>query len=242
MTKRYLALAMAAIVVVAAVLIGLPSYGKNGKEFPWLPFATHSGGQTGQDWLMWNMPPPIEFQSHADCKARIAQFLQSDYPDASAYQAPYGCAYHGNSFLYAYVMNWLYDGNLLDGCRAKHIVSSTDSGGEPLYDPAILAPGQAESGATWYCVAKWPGATESRARTITRQVAACQQHNTGWEHVSGISELQAHLTAFNARCAELGIKTDCKMVARHTPAPPGETAAGRDIREFLDSTSPGAQC
>jgi hypothetical protein len=236
MTKRYLAVAMAAAVVVAAVLIGLTSYDKNGKEFPWLPFATDSGGRSEMGWLMFVMPPPIEFQSHADCKARIAQFLQSDYPDASAYQPPYGCAYHGNSFLYVYVVNWLYDGNLLDGCLAKHIVSSTDSGSEPLYDPAVLIPDKAESGATWYCVAKWPGATESRARTIARQLAACQQHDTGWRHVSS-PELKAHLTAFNAHCAELGIKTDCKMVVMHSP---GETADDPFTRAFLDRTT--VQC
>jgi hypothetical protein len=229
MIKRYLALAMAAVVAVAAVLIGATSYDRNGKAFPWLPFATNAGGQTT---LMFGMPPPLEFQSHADCKASIAHFLQSDSPGASAYRAPYGCAYQGNSFLYVYVVNWLHDGNLLDGCLAKHIVSATDSGDESLYRPTVLVPGRPESGATWYCVARWPGAAESRAQTIAqaaeiraqttvRQVAVCQQHNTGWEHVP-VMYLEAHIADFNADCAELGIKTDCKVVTKHKPKPPGE--------------------
>jgi hypothetical protein len=245
MIKRFLLPATAAVLAAMALLaagslvgLGVTSWGKENKaDFQWLPFATNSQDQ--QSWLSWNMPPPIEFQSHADCMARVGQFLSSDYNSHEGFKPPYGCVFHGNNYYYVYLINWLYDGSTFAGCLGKRIASSADSSSDPLYDPALI--GAAEAGPTWYCVGWWTDPVLLRSQAHARQVAACQHHNSGWEYVAEFA-LAEHISRFNERCAELGVKTNCKLVQdAPVPAPPNETEGQRADREALNELSPVRQ-
>jgi hypothetical protein len=194
-------------------------------DFRWWGFATNSQDQ--QSWLVWNMPLPIEFRTHADCMARVAQFLSS----TEQFKAPYGCVYHGDNYYYTYLVNWLHDGRSFAGCLGKRIVSSADSSSDPLYDPALI--GAAEAGPTWYCAGWWTDPGLLRSQAHARDVAACRLHKSGWEYVSAV-DLAEHLTRFNEHCAELGVKTNCKAVHRASQIPPGETERQKAIRTLED--------
>ena len=184
-------------------------------DFPWLPFATNE--QDEQRWLMFDMPSPTEFQTYADCKARVIEFLSST-SNQDGFKAPYGCVYHGNNYYYVWLLNRLYDGRLFDGCLGKTIVSPTDPGSQSLYDPALItanapAIGTTEAGRSWYCVGWWTAPSVLRSQAYSRQVMACQQHNSGWEYVPEMF-LPQRIASFNQRCAALGVKSTCKLV-RH---------------------------
>jgi hypothetical protein len=226
------------VAVLVALLAGslvFKAVSDDQKEFRWYPFATRSSGKQG--WLFWEMPPPYKFNNYADCQARLAQYIASDSSKTEGVKPPYGCVYHGDNFYHVYLVNWLHDGALFDGCLSKHIATPTDDSDHlPLYDPALID--EAESGPTWYCVGWWtdPALLRSQARAI--ELTRCQERDTDWRHV-GSHELVDHLDRFNKRCAELGIKTDCKVSKQIRPPAPNETDDERFLRE---TEGPSAVC
>jgi hypothetical protein len=209
---RKFAAAVAAMGLLAAVGLGVAWAKEKKDDFKWLAFATSS--QDWQVWLSMEMPSPVEFQTHADCMARVTQFLSSSSNER--FKAPYGCIYHGNNYYYVCLVNWLYDGGSFAGCLAKRIASPDDSSSDPLYDPALI--GEAESGPTWYCVGWWTDRVLLRSQARARDVAACQHHNSGWEYVPAFMVVK-HIAQFTEHCAELGVKINCKGVHPH----PGKT-------------------